>query len=192
MALEKQNTIRILKSTPTKPQKKSSIYVICGFLGGIVLSCGLFGFFYYSQDSEKSNLHPSDHQQTESETNTHTPQATEQSEMKEDDLDYSNQINEQEMSTLFKHPVNPTVNLNSHVQHTSPFAQLNPEPQFVTKDVIVIEKNEKKNQPTPTKPKPLAQGVVKPALLDQLDKEIELVQPQAQTILAPSTPAHSH
>ena len=35
---------------------------------------------------------------------------------------------------------------------------------------------------------PLAQGVVKPALLDQLDKEAELAQPQAQTT-HPSSPA---
>jgi len=157
MAQEKQNTLRILKANPAKPQKRSSLYVIAGFVGGIILSCGFFGFYL----------------------NTTTA---------DEDIDYPNQINEQEMSALFKHSVNSTTNLNTHTPNSSPFANLGQEPKSASKAVVSIEKRMQKHHTSTPTAQPLAQGVVKPALLDQLDKEAELAQPQAQTT-HPSSPA---
>ena len=61
----------------------------------------------------------------------------------------------------------------------------------ISKEVVIERKIHKPQAVTPAA-KPLPQGVVKPALLDQLDKEIELAQPQIQTT-HPSSPAvHSN
>lgn len=190
MAQEKQNTLRILKANPAKPQKRSSIYVIAGFVGGIILSCGFFGFYLYAQNSEKTTS--TDIKPNQAETTTHTSpletKPVENATTADEDIDYPNQINEQEMSALFKHSVNSPTNLNKHTPNSSPFANLGQQPELASKDVGVIEKKVQKPQPMTPTAKPLAQGVVKPALLDQLDKEAELAQPQAQTT-HPSSPA---
>lgn len=190
MAQEKQNTLRILKANPAKPQKRSSIYVIAGFVGGIILSCGFFGFYLYAQNSEKTTS--TDIEPNQAEITTHTSpletKPVENATTADEDIDYPNQINEQEMSALFKHSVNNTTNLNTHTPNSSPFANLGQQPELASKDVGVIEKKVQKPQPMTPTAKPLAQGVVKPALLDQLDKEAELAQPQAQTT-HPSSPA---
>lgn len=190
MAQEKQNTLRILKANPTKPQKRSSIYVIAGFVGGIILSCGFFGFYLYAQNSEKTTS--TDIKPNQAETTTHTSpletKPVENATTADEDIDYPNQINEQEMSALFKHSVNTATNPNTHTPNSSPFANLGQQPELASKDVGVIEKKVQKPQPVTPTAKPLAQGVVKPALLDQLDKEAELAQPQAQTT-HPSSPA---
>jgi hypothetical protein len=190
MAQEKQNTLRILKANPAKPQKRSSIYVIAGFVGGIILSCGFFGFYLYVQNSEKTTS--TDIKPNQAETTTHTSpletKPVENANTADEDIDYPNQINEQEMSALFKHSVNTATNLNTHTPNSSPFANLGQQPELASKDVGVIEKKVQKPQPMTPTAKPLAQGVVKPALLDQLDKEAELAQPQAQTT-HPSSPA---
>ena len=190
MAQEKQNTLRILKANPAKPQKRSSIYVIAGFVGGIILSCGFFGFYLYAQNSEKTTS--TDIEPNQAETITHTPphetKPVENATTADEDIDYPNQINEQEMSALFKHSVNSSTNLNTHTPNSSPFANLGQEPKSASKVVVSIEKRMQKHHTSTPTAQPLAQGVVKPALLDQLDKEAELVQPQVQTT-HPSSPA---
>ncbi len=189
MAQEKQNTLRILKANPAKPQKRSSIYVIAGFMGGIILSCGFFGFYLYAQNSEK--MTSTDIEPNQTETTTHTPphetKPVENTTTADEDIDYPNQINEQEMSALFKHSVNSSTNLNTHTPNSSPFANLGQEPKSASKVVVSIEKRMQKHHTSTPTAQPLAQGVVKPALLDQLDKEAELAQPQAQTT-HPSSP----
>lgn len=190
MAQEKQNTLRILKANPAKPQKRSSLYVIAGFVGGIILSCGFFGFYLYAQNTEK--MTSTDIEPNQAETTTHTPpqetKPVENATTADEDIDYPNQINEQEMSALFKHSVNSTTNLNTHTPNSSPFANLGQEPKSASKAVVSIEKRMQKHHTSAPTAQPLAQGVVKPALLDQLDKEAELAQPQAQTT-HPSSPA---
>jgi len=190
MAQEKQNTLRLLKANPAKPQKRSSIYVIAGFVGGIILSCGFFGFYLYAQNSEKTTS--TDIEPNQAETITHTPphetKPVENATTADEDIDYPNQINEQEMSALFKHSVNTATNSNTHTPNSSPFANLGQQPELANKEVGSIEKRMQKHHTSTPTAQPLAQGVVKPALLDQLDKEAELAQPQAQTT-HPSSPA---
>ena len=197
MAQDKQNSIRILKASPTPTPKRSSLYLIAGFVGGILLSGGLFVFFIYAQDAQ-----PSTASTTHSETRT-TDTSSIASEIKPtgnldtlteaEDVDYPNQLNEQEMSALFKHPVNGVNTLNVPAPNSSPFANLaqGQETNSINREVVVERKIHKPQAVTPAA-KPLPQGVVKPALLDQLDKEIELAQPQIQ-VTHPSSPAvHSN
>lgn len=196
MAQDKQNSIRILKASPTPASKRSSLYLIAGFVGGILLSCGLFVFFIYAQDAQ-----PSTASTTRSETKeTDTPSAapvikptSNQNTLTEaEDVDYPNQLNEQEMSALFKHPVNGANTLNVPTPNSSPFANLGQEePKPISKEIVIEKKIHKPQAVTPAT-KPLPQGVVKPALLDQLDKEIELAQPQMQATHPLSPTAHSN
>ncbi|TCB77912.1 hypothetical protein [Acinetobacter sp. ANC 4173] len=189
MAQEKQNNLRILKANPAKPQKRSSIYVIAGFVGGIILSCGFFGFYLYAQNAEKTV--PSeierDHVETVTDSSSLETKPIENATTADEDIDYPNQINEQEMSALFKHSVNTTTNPNTHTQNSSPFANLGQQPELANKEASAIERKVQKHQPVSPTAKPPAQGVVKPALLNQLDKEVELAQPQVSTS-HPSSP----
>jgi hypothetical protein len=197
MAQDKQNSIRILKASPTPAPKRSSMYLIAGFVGGILLSCGLFVFFIYAQDAQPSTASTTRSETTETDTSSAAPEIKPTSNLntltEAEDIDYPNQLNEQEMSALFKHPVNGTNTLNVPAPNSSPFANLGQgqEPKPISKEVVIEKKIHKPQAVTPAI-KPLPQGVVKPALLDQLNKEIELAQPQIQATHPPTPAAQSN
>ncbi|AOA58848.1 hypothetical protein [Acinetobacter larvae] len=189
MAHQKNNSVRILPSSAKKTAKPVVLYALLGFLGGILTICLIiFLYFYFDQETDqtqssvktpsKSHIEENDADRTAIRLNDSQAATEEQ--------DYENQVDEQQLSSLFK-PVPPTVAAKEPVKnHSSPFDTMlgqapqtrsaqntkNPETKPEHDRTKKIEKSVEKERPTTP---------VKPSSLDSLNIENELKSAQSNS-----------
>lgn len=181
MAQEKQNSVRILQTKPKKTAKKSFVYILLGCITVIILICALiFGYILYKPTS----VEHSDNTENKTELLTELSQ---NSSIDNDAADYKNQVNDQELSGLFQHQKANAIATNEpqKAESSSPFDTFFGH----EKKAAPVTHTNSLNKPAPLqKPAPQlahttkvktknSEAVVKPSLLDKLDRDKELENP---------------